>query len=60
MWLPTEPGVLAFTRGERLICIVNLTEEPVELPSHTEVLLISGPPADGGWLPQDTAAWLRV
>ncbi|MFE4648680.1 glycoside hydrolase family 13 protein [Streptomyces sp. NPDC056707] len=60
VWLPTEPGVLAFTRGERLICIVNLTEEPVELPSHTEVLLISGPPADGGRLPQDTAAWLRV
>ncbi|MFF1963691.1 glycoside hydrolase family 13 protein [Streptomyces sp. NPDC058232] len=60
VWLPTEPGVLAFTRGERLICIVNLTEEPVELPGHTEVLLISGPPADGGRLPQDTAAWLRV
>ncbi|MFF1930529.1 glycoside hydrolase family 13 protein [Streptomyces sp. NPDC058228] len=58
-WLPTEPGVLAFTRGDRLICIVNLTEEPIELPGHTEVLLISGPPAAGGRLPQDTAAWLR-
>lgn len=59
VWLPTAPGVLAFTRGDGLMCIVNLTEEPIELPSHTEVLLVSGPSADGGRLPQDTAAWLR-
>ncbi|MFF1837868.1 glycoside hydrolase family 13 protein [Streptomyces sp. NPDC058231] len=59
VWLPTEPGVLAFTRADRLICVVNLTDEPIELPGHTEVLLISGPPAEGGRLPRDTAAWLR-
>ncbi|MFB7217968.1 glycoside hydrolase family 13 protein [Streptomyces sp. NPDC056227] len=58
-WLPTAPGVLAFTRTDRLVCVVNLTGEAVELPGHTEVLLTSGPLADGGRLPQDTAAWLR-
>jgi alpha-glucosidase len=58
-WLPTAPGVLAFTCTDRLVCVVNLTGEAVELPGHTEVLLTSGPLADGGRLPQDTAAWLR-
>lgn len=58
-WLPTAPGVLAFTRTDRLVCVVNLTGEAVELPDHTDVLLTSGPLADGGRLPQDTAAWLR-
>ncbi|GAA3477002.1 glycoside hydrolase family 13 protein [Streptomyces yanii] len=58
-WLPTAPGVLAFTRTDRLVCVVNLIGEAVELPGHTEVLLTSGPLADGGRLPQDTAAWLR-
>ncbi|MET7860659.1 glycoside hydrolase family 13 protein [Streptomyces sp. NPDC005318] len=58
-WLPTPPGVLAFTRADRLICLVNLTEEPVELPAHTEVLLSSGPLTEEGRLPHDMAAWLR-
>ncbi|MET8330964.1 glycoside hydrolase family 13 protein [Streptomyces sp. NPDC005181] len=59
VWLPTAPEVLAFTRADRLICVVNLTEEPIELPGRTDVLITSGPLADGGRLPQDTAAWLR-
>jgi len=32
----------------------------VALPAHREVLLASGPLADGGALPPDTSAWLAV
>ncbi|MFI1397160.1 glycoside hydrolase family 13 protein [Streptomyces sp. NPDC020681] len=58
-WLRSTPGVLAFVRTGGLICVVNLTAEPAELPGHTSVLLTSGPLDAGGRLPQDTAAWLR-
>ncbi|MFD3943378.1 glycoside hydrolase family 13 protein [Streptomyces sp. NPDC058579] len=58
-WLPSADGVLAFTRGPGLTCLVNLTSEPVELPAHTEQLLASGPLADG-LLPPDTTIWLRA
>ncbi|MFJ1648380.1 glycoside hydrolase family 13 protein [Streptomyces sp. NPDC088258] len=67
-WLESAPGVLAFARdggageGEgpagAVICVVNLSAAPAPLPAHTEVLLTSGPLADGR-LPQDTAVWLR-
>ncbi|WP_406399135.1 glycoside hydrolase family 13 protein [Streptomyces sp. NBC_00879] len=59
-WLPTAPGVLAFSRGGGLICVVNLAWDPAELPGHTSVLLTSGPLDDEGRLPRDTAAWLRA
>ena len=39
--------------------MVNLSGAAVELPAHRELLLASGP-LDGGALPPDTAAWLRV
>ncbi|MFF7199397.1 glycoside hydrolase family 13 protein [Streptomyces sp. NPDC008141] len=58
-WLPSAQDVLAFVRTGGLICVVNLSEEPVELPCHRAVLLTSGPLDDDGRLPQDTAAWLR-
>jgi alpha-glucosidase len=58
-WLLNQPnGVLAFTRGDIFACVVNLSDEPVVLPPHTEVLLTSGP-LDGTRLPPDTAAWLH-
>ncbi|WP_326665642.1 glycoside hydrolase family 13 protein [Streptomyces sp. NBC_00385] len=59
-WLDTAPEVLAFTRTEGLVCVVNLAAEPAELPPHTAVLLASGPLDRTGRLPQDTAVWLRV
>ena len=40
------------------MCVVNLGVEPSPLPSHSDVLLTSGP-LSGGHLPPDTAAWLR-
>ncbi|WP_326945981.1 glycoside hydrolase family 13 protein [Amycolatopsis sp. NBC_01307] len=51
--------VLAFRRGDDLLCLVNFGETPIDLPSHLEVLLASEEPA-GAQLPTDTAVWLRV
>ncbi|MFE1291722.1 glycoside hydrolase family 13 protein [Streptomyces sp. NPDC058751] len=59
-WLPAPEGVLAFTRTDGLLCVVNLTDAPVALPEHSRVLLHSGPLTDDGLLPPDTAAWLRA
>jgi alpha-glucosidase len=63
-WLPMPHGVLAFVRepvaaaAPAVSCLVNVSSAPVALPPHETVLLASGP-LDGGWLPSDTAVWLR-
>ncbi|MFJ7207904.1 glycoside hydrolase family 13 protein [Streptomyces sp. NPDC098789] len=59
-WLPAPEGVLAFARPDGLVCAVNLSDAPVPLPGHTELLLGSGPLDRAGLLPQDTAVWLRT
>jgi len=56
-WLPAPEGVLAFSRGEGVICVVNLSAGPVPLPEHGSVLLASGP-LEGDTLPADTAVWV--
>ena len=56
-WLPSQPGVLAFSRGRSFAFVLNLTGAPVSLPVHAAVLLTSGPLA-GDVLPPDVAAWL--
>ncbi|CAM5649919.1 alpha-amylase family glycosyl hydrolase [Streptomyces atroolivaceus] len=58
-WLPSAPGVLAFRRTHGLICVVNLSGSPAQLPGHDEILLTSAPLEPSGLLPDDTAAWLR-
>jgi alpha-glucosidase len=58
-WLSALPGVLAFARGERFVCILNLSSEAVELPEH-QALLLASDPLEGGRLPSDAAAWLRL
>ena len=45
--------------GTTLRCVANLSAGPVPLPAHAGILLASGP-LDGGLLPPDTTAWLRV
>jgi alpha-glucosidase len=40
-------------------CVTNLSAGPVALPPDASVLLASGP-LDGGLLPPDTTAWLRI
>jgi len=58
-WHPADGGeVLAFTRGEEFGCLVNFGPDPVDLPDG-EVIVASGP-LDGGRLPSDTAAWMRL
>jgi alpha-glucosidase len=58
-WLDCAPDVLAFTRGENFTCIVNLSDTPVRLPDHAEVL-VSSQPLRHALLPSDTSVWLRT
>ncbi|HLR92982.1 MAG TPA: glycoside hydrolase family 13 protein [Jiangellaceae bacterium] len=58
-WLDAGADVLAFRSGD-LICALNLTDAPVPLPEHSEVLLTSGDLGPDGSLPVDTAVWLAV
>jgi alpha-glucosidase len=57
-WVEADADVLAFRRGPRFLCVVNLSDAPAALPTHEDVILASGPLA--GQLPPDTAAWLRT
>ncbi|MBO0900022.1 glycoside hydrolase family 13 protein [Cellulomonas sp. zg-ZUI22] len=59
-WLdsPAREHVLAFRNG-RVVVLANLDDVDVALPLDAEVLLASGPLADGV-LPAATTAWLRL
>ncbi|GHH43072.1 glycoside hydrolase family 13 protein [Streptomyces candidus] len=59
-WLPAPDGVLAFARPYGLVCVVNLSGGPVELPPYEQLLLSSAPLDAHGHLPDDTAVWLRT
>jgi alpha-glucosidase len=56
-WLDYGDDVIAFTRGERFVCIVNFGPEPVELPAGADILVGSAEFV-GNALPQDTTVWL--
>jgi alpha-glucosidase len=58
MWAASEPDVLAFSRGDRFLCVTNLSSDPLPLPPRTAVLLASADVLDGH-LPSDATAWLR-
>jgi alpha-glucosidase len=58
-WLPTEPGVLAFSRGDGLACIVNCSPRPVCAPLGSRLLLGSDPEV-GEKLPPDSAGWFLL
>ena len=55
-WLPAADGCLAFRRPGGLVCLVNLSAEPVPVPEG-QVLLASTPVTGGAVLP-DAAVWL--
>ncbi|KUO22855.1 alpha-glucosidase [Streptomyces dysideae] len=55
-WLDTPPGVLAFVRGDDLVCAVNFGTAPTPAPVSGTPLLSSGP-CPAGVLPGSTAAW---
>ncbi|MCF1592972.1 glycoside hydrolase family 13 protein [Streptomyces muensis] len=59
-WLPAPEGILAFRRGDGALCLVNLADQPSDLPAHTELLVSSAPLDTEGRLPKDTAVWLRA
>jgi alpha-glucosidase len=58
-WLSDDTTVIAFSRGDRFACVVNLGADPIELPFHDEVLLASDVINDGMLAP-DVAVWLRL
>jgi alpha-glucosidase len=58
-WLPTEPGVLAFTRGDHFACVVNCSSRLVHTPVDGEVLVASDAEA-GEKMPPNSAAWFRL
>jgi alpha-glucosidase len=58
-WLPAPERVLAFARGDRFVCLANLSGVPVELPEHGAVLLASDC-VDDRRIQPDTAVWLRI
>jgi alpha-glucosidase len=58
-WLPTEPGVLAFMRGDGFACVVNCSSRPVCLHVDGHVLHACVAVL-GEKLPPDCAAWLFV
>ncbi|MFE9255270.1 glycoside hydrolase family 13 protein [Streptomyces sp. NPDC006879] len=58
-WLESPPQVLAFERGDGLICAVNFGTEPVPAPAAGAPLLSSGT-CPAGTLPGSTAAWWVV
>ncbi|TCO39040.1 alpha-glucosidase [Kribbella antiqua] len=55
-WLQTEPGVLAFTRGDGFYCVVNCSSRVVAAPVDGELLLASNDEV-GDKLPPNSAAW---
>nr|WP_157416177.1 alpha-amylase family glycosyl hydrolase [Agromyces allii] len=57
-WLPSAPGVLAFSRGDDVVSVTNLGTDPIALPDHDRILLSSAPLV-GGLLPPDSTAWLH-
>ncbi|WP_030982900.1 glycoside hydrolase family 13 protein [Streptomyces sp. NRRL S-1813] len=58
-WLDAPAGVLAYRREPGFGCIVNLSSEPYELPTHDAVLLASGT-VENGRLAPDHAVWLAM
>ncbi|MEX1908411.1 glycoside hydrolase family 13 protein [Janibacter sp. Y6] len=51
--------VVAFVVGESTLVLANLGDAPVALPAGAEVLVASGPLADGQ-VPSDTAVWAAL
>jgi alpha-glucosidase len=58
-WLRAPDGVLAFVRGDGFVALTNLSGDQLELPAGGSVLLASAA-LEGGCLPPDASAWLRI
>lgn len=58
-WLTADANLVHFARGGDFVCFANLSERPVDLPPHRQLLLTSLPIDETGRLPTDATAWLR-
>lgn len=62
-WMPSTDEVLAFHRGPGFACVVNLSDEPAQLPdglAQFGVLLATSPTNADGTIPAATALWLAL
>ena len=57
-WVAVDGRALAFRRGSAVLVVVNFGPKPVPVPAG-EVLLTSSE-LEAGWLPLDSAVWLRL
>lgn len=58
-WVESADGVLAFRRGTSFMNITNVSASAVQLPAHERIWLTSAP-LEGGRLPTNATAWLRL
>ena len=58
-WLPSEPDVLAFRRGD-IACVVNLSPDATCDTARRATIVASGPRTTDGALPPDTAVWIEL
>jgi alpha-glucosidase len=58
-WRDSPKGVLSIEREGGFLLVANVEGAPVEVPSHSGVLLASGP-LDGARLPPNSAVWLQT
>ena len=58
-WLPSEPDVIAFRRGD-LACVVNLSPRSVVRPAGRVVLASTPTPDASDLLAPDTAVWIDL
>ena len=57
-WLPSPEGVLAFMRPPGLVCVVNLSADPIDLPDGAPLIASAG--LAEGRLPPDATVWLKT
>jgi alpha-glucosidase len=57
-WLDMPDDAIGFTREPGFCCLVNLSADPLEVPTGSEIQLASGPLSDNRRIPADTAVWL--
>jgi alpha-glucosidase len=58
-WVRSAPEVLAFRREPGFLCVVNVGDDPAQMPSSARGMtpLLSSAPFDGAHLPGATTAW---
>ncbi len=63
-WLDVDDGVLAFSRSPDVLCVVNVVDEPVEVPKrlarYDQIMLASTPMEGTALIPGITAVWLST